>query len=163
MELYLGLAELVAAILVMFVGHGLSLAVKLTRIKPVRWDDSQVLIYSTTPFRSMRPEFFERLVWMRASVQTARHTRITKTSPQSDIGDVMKKLAVVLIAMGSLLGSCVAYEVPGPNQGFYQRDDDRGHNGDRNNYHDRAPNRADSDHDGVPNRQDNRPNDPNRY
>jgi hypothetical protein len=67
----------------------------------------------------------------------------------------MKKLAVVLIAMGSLMSGCVAYPV---EQG-------RAHPG----YHDRdrdgVANRADRDRDGdgVRNRDDRRPNDPRRY
>lgn len=67
----------------------------------------------------------------------------------------MKKLAVVLIAIGSLLGGCVAYEVPNRDHGVYQRDRDR----------DGVPNRADRDRDGdgVSNRQDRRPDDPRRY
>ena len=69
----------------------------------------------------------------------------------------MKKLAVVLIAMGSLslLSGCVAYPVSSPNHGEYQRDHDYNR--------DVRPYQRDNDHDGVPNRQDNRPNDPNRY
>ena len=58
----------------------------------------------------------------------------------------MKKLAVVLISIGSLLGGCVAYEVPNRDRGVYQRDHDR-----------------DRDGDGVSNRQDRRPDDPRRY
>jgi hypothetical protein len=67
----------------------------------------------------------------------------------------MKKLAVVMIAVGGLLSGCVAYPV---EQG-------RAYHG----YHDRdrdgVRNRADRDRDGdgVPNRYDNRPNDPRRY
>ncbi len=69
----------------------------------------------------------------------------------------MKKLAVVLIAIGSLLGGCVAYEVPNRDHGVYQRDRDRDRDG--------VPNRADRDRDGdgVSNRQDRRPDDPRRY
>lgn len=67
----------------------------------------------------------------------------------------MKKLAVVLIAIGSLLSGCVAYPVPNRDHGEYQRDRDR----------DGVPNRVDRDRDGdgVPNRRDNRPNDPRQY
>jgi hypothetical protein len=54
----------------------------------------------------------------------------------------MKKLAVLLIAIGGLLSGCVAYEVPNR--------DGRAYSGDR-------------DRDGVPNRQDRRPDDPRRY
>ena len=60
-------------------------------------------------------------------------------------GDDMKTLAVVLIAMSSLLSGCVAYEVPSRNAGHYQ-----GGNRDR-------------DGDGVRNSQDRRPDDPRRY
>ena len=78
----------------------------------------------------------------------------------------MKKLAVVLIAVGSLLGGCVAYEVPSRDQGVYQRDHDRDgvpNRADRDR--DGVPNRADRDRDGdgVSNRQDLRPDDPRRY
>ena len=67
----------------------------------------------------------------------------------------MKKLAAVLIAIGTLSG-CVAYPVDG------------GH-GYRGGYHDRdrdgVVNRADRDRDGdgVPNRHDRRPDNPRRY
>lgn len=59
----------------------------------------------------------------------------------------MKKLAALLIVIGSLLSGCVVYDTP--------------HRGDR----DGPPHRVDRDRDGdgVPNRQDRRPNNPNRY
>jgi hypothetical protein len=66
----------------------------------------------------------------------------------------MKKLAVVLVAIGSLSG-CVAYPV------------DRGH--DYRGYHDRGRDGAahrvyrDRDGDGVANRYDRRPDNPRRY
>lgn len=66
----------------------------------------------------------------------------------------MKKLAVLLVAVGTLAG-CVAYPV------------DRGHHSHR--YHDRdrdgVANRwdRDRDRDGVRNRYDRRPNNPRRY
>ena len=64
----------------------------------------------------------------------------------------MKKLAVVLIAIGGLSG-CVAYPV------------ERGH--EYRGYHDRdrAANRVDRDRDGdgVRNRYDRRPDNPRRY
>ncbi|UCV24583.1 hypothetical protein [Ferribacterium limneticum] len=64
----------------------------------------------------------------------------------------MKKLAVILIAITSLLSGCVVYDGP-------YRDGDR-HRGDR----DGQPNRShDRDRDGVPDRHDTRPNNPNRY
>jgi hypothetical protein len=60
----------------------------------------------------------------------------------------MKKLAVVLIAIGGLLSGCVAYEVQDRDGGVRHVDRDR----DR-----------DRDRDGVPNRVDRRPDDPRRY
>jgi len=67
----------------------------------------------------------------------------------------MKKLAVLLIAIGGLLSGCVAYEVPNRDGRAYSGDRDR----------DGVPNRVDRDRDGdgVPNRQDRRPDDPRRY
>ena len=67
----------------------------------------------------------------------------------------MKKLALLLIAIGGLLSGCVAYEVQGRDAGVYHRDRDR----------DGVPDRVDRDRDGdgVSNRQDRRPNDPRRY
>jgi hypothetical protein len=64
----------------------------------------------------------------------------------------MKKLAVLLIAITSLLSGCVVYDPA-------YRDGDR-HRGDR----DGASHRDhDRDRDGVPDREDRRPNNPNRY
>ena len=65
----------------------------------------------------------------------------------------MKKLAAVLLAIGTLSG-CVAYPVDG-GHGY------RGHDRDR----DRVVNRADRDRDGdgVANRYDRRPDNPRRY
>ena len=67
----------------------------------------------------------------------------------------MKKLAMLLIAIGGLLSGCVAYEVPNREGGASHRDRDR----------DGVPDRVDRDRDGdgVPNRQDRRPDDPRRY
>ena len=70
----------------------------------------------------------------------------------------MRKLALLLIAIGGLLAACVAYEVPvrdGRAHQAYQGDRDR----------DGVANRMDRDRDGdgVPNRQDRRPDDPRRY
>lgn len=67
----------------------------------------------------------------------------------------MKKLAVVLVAIGALLAGCVVYEVPGSDRGAYRADRDR----------DGVPDRADRDRDGdgVANRQDRRPDDSRRY
>ena len=67
----------------------------------------------------------------------------------------MKKLAILLIAIGGLLSGCVAYEPPSRGGGVHH--EDRDHDGVR----DRAD--RDRDGDGVPNRRDNRPNDPHRY
>ena len=59
-------------------------------------------------------------------------------------GEDMKKLAVLLIVIvGGLLSGCVAYEVPS-DRGAYRGDRDR-------------------DRDGVPNRQDRRPDYARRY
>ena len=70
----------------------------------------------------------------------------------------MKKLALMSIAIASLLAGCVAYETA-------PRDDrvNRGARGDRDR--DGIPNRADRDRDGdgVRNSQDRRPDDPRRY
>jgi hypothetical protein len=67
----------------------------------------------------------------------------------------MKELAILLIAIGGLLSGCFAYEVPNRELGGYHLDHHR----------DRVPDCVyrDRDGDGVPNRQDRRPNDPNRY
>ncbi len=65
----------------------------------------------------------------------------------------MKKLAVLLIAVASLLSGCVVYDGDYRNGGGHSRDRDGGSGrGD----HDR-------DHDGVRDSHDNRPNNPNRY
>ena len=68
----------------------------------------------------------------------------------------MKKLSIVLIAIGALLSGCVAYEVPYRDGDGYQRER-------RDGERDWRPNSADRDRDGVPDRQDHRPNDPRRY
>lgn len=67
----------------------------------------------------------------------------------------MKKFAVALLAGSGLLSGCIAYDAPGRNTGVRPGDRDR----------DAIANRADRDRDGdgVPNRQDSRPNDPRRY
>lgn len=64
----------------------------------------------------------------------------------------MKKLALVLLAIGTLLSGCVAYE-PAPRYHDY-------------GYRDRAyrdHSYRDRDRDGVPNRQDRYPRDPRYY
>src|ERR1035437_6461716 len=48
-HLVFGLGERVAAFLAIFVRHGLSSKIQLTRIMPVRQNDGQFPIYSTTP------------------------------------------------------------------------------------------------------------------
>jgi hypothetical protein len=64
----------------------------------------------------------------------------------------MKKLAVVLIAIGGLSG-CVAYPVErGHEYGGYRDRDGAGYRMNR-----------DRDGDGVPNRYDRRPDNPRRY
>lgn len=61
----------------------------------------------------------------------------------------MKKLAVLLIALLSLLSGCVVYDGHYRDGGYYH-------------YHDGSRN-YDRDRDGVPDRQDRRPYDPYRY
>jgi len=63
----------------------------------------------------------------------------------------MKKLVVLLIAITSLLSGCVVYD-PAYRDGRHRGD----HDGSWNRDHDR-------DRDGVPDREDRRPNNPNRY
>jgi hypothetical protein len=67
----------------------------------------------------------------------------------------MKKLAILLIAIGGLLSGCIAYEVQDRDGGAHHADRDR----------ERVPDRADRDRDrdGVPDRQDRRPDDARRY
>ena len=69
----------------------------------------------------------------------------------------MKKLAVVLIAVGGLLSGCIAYD-PGYRGGHEYR-------GARDRDRDGMPNRVDRDRDGdgVRNRDDRRPDNPRRY
>lgn len=66
----------------------------------------------------------------------------------------MRKFALVLLAVGGLLSACVAWV---PDDGRYYGDRYRDSASDRV-YRDR-----DRDGDGVPNRQDRRPDDPRRY
>ena len=68
----------------------------------------------------------------------------------------MKRISIVLIAIGALLSGCVVYDTPYRDGGEYRRDR---RDGDR----DWKPNNADHDRDGVPDRKDNRPNNPRRY
>ncbi|MFZ2855251.1 MAG: hypothetical protein WAZ34_14235 [Rhodocyclaceae bacterium] len=75
----------------------------------------------------------------------------------------MKKLAVLLLAVGALLSGCVAYEVPPHERGDRHGD----HRGEQRSDRDRdgVPDRVDRDRDGdgVRNRQDRRPDDARRY
>lgn len=81
----------------------------------------------------------------------------------------MKKLSVLLIAIGGLLSGCVAYEVPYRDGGAYYRDGSTyyrdGGTYERDRDRDGVPDRVDRDRDGdgVPNRQDRRPDDVRRY
>jgi hypothetical protein len=61
----------------------------------------------------------------------------------------MKRLSVLLAVVAGLLSACVGYVEPNR---YEQR-------GDR----DARTERSDRDRDGVPNRQDRRPDDPRRY
>lgn len=65
----------------------------------------------------------------------------------------MKKLAVLSIVIASLLSGCVVYD-PAYRDGRQRGDHDGSWN--RDHGHDR-------DRDGVPDRDDRRPNNPNRY
>jgi hypothetical protein len=67
----------------------------------------------------------------------------------------MKTTAVLLFAIASLLSGCVVYDTPHRDGGGYRGDG--GYHGGP------PPPRADHDRDGVPDNQDRRPNDPNRY
>ena len=71
----------------------------------------------------------------------------------------MKKLAIVLVAIGSLLTGCVGYVVPVDDGRVVNRD--RSRDRDRDGIPDRAD--RDRDGDGVRNSQDRRPDDPRRY
>jgi hypothetical protein len=68
-------------------------------------------------------------------------------------GTDMKKLAVLLIAISSLLSGCVVYD--DAYRGGNDRSRDRDGGSERGGH--------DRDRDGVPDRHDNRPNNPNRY
>lgn len=73
----------------------------------------------------------------------------------------MKKhilLMVAVVGMLSGLSGCLLYDDPYRDGGHRYGDQDRYGRSD----HDRYRNR-DRDHDGVPNRQDRRPDDPTRY
>lgn len=64
----------------------------------------------------------------------------------------MKKLTFVLVAASVFLSGCVVYDRPYRDSGGHRGDRDRGDVRDR-----------DQDRDGVPDRVDRRPNNPNRY
>ena len=74
----------------------------------------------------------------------------------------MKKLVCGMLALGGLLSGCVAYDTsPGYSSSYSRGDYDRGRDRDRDgivNSRDR-----DRDGDGVPNRADQRPNNPRWY
>lgn len=70
----------------------------------------------------------------------------------------MKSLAILLIALTTLLSGCVVYDTPhrdGDRRGEHRSDRDR----------DGVPDRVDRDRDGdgVPNRRDRQPSNPTRY
>lgn len=71
----------------------------------------------------------------------------------------MKKLAVLLIAVASLLTGCVVYDTPYRDGGGQRQNRD---NGPGRGEHDRDRSH-DRDRDGMPNQHDRRPNDPSRY
>lgn len=62
----------------------------------------------------------------------------------------MKKLAMMFIAISTLLSGCIVYDTPHRDSGMHRGDRER----------DRG---RDSDRDGVPDRQDRRPYDRDRY
>lgn len=76
---------------------------------------------------------------------------------ESQRGNAMKKIVVLLIAITSFLSGCVVYD-PAYRDGRHRGD----HDGSWNRDHDRDRER-DRDRDGVPDRHDRRPNDPSRY
>ena len=67
----------------------------------------------------------------------------------------MKNLAIALIAIASLLSGCVAYEVQDRDGGMRHAERSRDGGPDHMN--------RERDRDGVPNREDHRPDDPRRY
>lgn len=72
----------------------------------------------------------------------------------------MNKLVILLIAIGSLLSGCIAYEAP-----YGEHSRDGGHDRmERDRDHDRDHARdRDRDGDGIRDRDDRRPDDPRRY
>ena len=78
----------------------------------------------------------------------------------------MKKLFILLAAMGGILSGCVGYVVPYNDSGYGNRPPHQGtYRGDRDRDRDGIPNRRDRDRDGdgVPNWNDSRPDNPYRY
>lgn len=69
----------------------------------------------------------------------------------------MKKVAALLVVVGSLLSGCLVYDEPNSNRGVYRGERDRDRDGIANRVD------RDRDGDGVRNRQDGYPNDPRRY
>ena len=82
----------------------------------------------------------------------------------------MKKRVLLLIAAVGLLSGCLVYDDPYRaggshygDQGHYSGYGDHGHyNGSYNGSYS-GSHQGDRDHDGVPNSQDRRPDDPTRY
>jgi len=75
----------------------------------------------------------------------------------------MKKIAILLLATGTLLSGCVMYDEPGRrDNGMHRGEYDRERDHDRGREHQRERER-DSDRDGVPDRMDRRPYDRDRY
>lgn len=72
----------------------------------------------------------------------------------------MKKIAVLMIAIGALVSGCAVYETPYQDRGQHrgEREHEREHEHERD-----RDNRMDRDGDGVRNSQDRRPDDPRRY
>jgi hypothetical protein len=66
----------------------------------------------------------------------------------------MKKLAILLIAIGGLLSGCVTHDGP--------HGDTRDYHGDRAYHHEPYRGDRDRDDDGVPNRWDRHPDNPYR-
>lgn len=74
----------------------------------------------------------------------------------------MKKIAMLLLATGSLLSGCVVYEPGHRDNGMHRGEYERERDHDRGREPQRQRER-DSDRDGVPDRMDRRPNDRDRY
>jgi hypothetical protein len=70
----------------------------------------------------------------------------------------MKEHVLLLVAAVGLLSGCLVYDDPYRDGGDRYSDHNRYGGSDQDRYRNR-----DRDHDGVPNRQDRRPDDPARY